>query len=286
MSKKKHVERPLPASLGLPRTGVDSHAHLDIERNIADLPGTLQRAAEAGVGAIGQVFLSPEAYRRHMPAFEACTGPEYPSLFYILGIHPCEAMHCTGDTLAAMRAAFQADTRLCAVGEIGLDFYWKDCPPLIQEEAFRLQLALARDLALPVVIHSRDAALQTLHILESENFSGYPVLWHCFSGDAVPLVDRIVGHNWHVSIPGPVSYNANADLRLALARIPLDRLLVETDSPYLSPEPWRGKPNEPAFAVFTAKAMAEALNLPLPDLWTRCGQNALRFFGGRGRCRG
>lgn len=278
MAKKNPADRPLPQHLGLPPFGVDSHAHLDSKGLFGQLPDVLRRARMAGVGHVGQVFLSPADHAAHMPAFEACTGPEFPDVFFLLGIHPCDAQNLTGAVLEAMRQAFKADSRLRAVGEIGLDFYWKDCPPLIQEEAFRLQLHLARELALPVAIHSRDAAETTLRILEAEQFVNTPVLWHCFSGDAISHVERIVANGWHISIPGPVSYKANEALRQVLRQIPADRLLLETDCPYLAPEPWRGKQNEPALCAFTAKAMAVALNEDITALWIRCGQNAVRFF--------
>ena len=203
----------------------------------------------------------------------------HPELFFLMAIHPNEAAECTGAALAAMRAAFAHDQRLRAVGETGLDLYWKDCPLLIQETAFRLHLALARETGRPVVIHSRDAARETLRVLEDEGFSGYPVLWHCFSGDAVAELDRILAHGWHLSIPGPVTYPANSELRDAAARIPADRLLIETDSPYLAPLPWRGKSNEPALIAFTVLAVAKARDMSPAELWTLCGRNAIRFFG-------
>lgn len=274
MSKKKDTPRPLPDTLGLPPCGADSHAHLDSEGLFERLPEVMERARKAGIVTIGQVFLSPQAYLSRREAF---TG--YPGVFFLLGIHPCDAQQCTGATLKAMREAFGADTRLRGVGEIGLDFYWKDCPPFIQEEAFRVQLSLASELGLPAVIHSRDAAKDSLRVLEAEGFAGKPVLWHCFSGDAVEHLDRILANGWHVSIPGPVTYPANAELREAAARVPLDRLMVETDCPYLSPLPWRGKPNETAFSAFTAEAVARVRGMEPAELWTVCGDNTRRFFG-------
>ena len=240
MSKKKDTPRPLPDTLGLPPTGADSHAHLDSEGIIERLPEVMGRARSTGL---------------------ACDGQE-----------------CTGATLKAMREAFAEDPRLRAVGEIGLDFYWKDCPPFIQEEAFRVQLALAKETDRPVVIHSRDAAKDTLRILEAEGFSGRSVLWHCFSGDAVDFLDRFLANGWHISIPGPVTYPANHDLREAVKRIPPDRLMVETDCPYLSPVPWRGKPNEPALVAFTAETVALERGMDPAELWTLCGDNTRRFF--------
>lgn len=280
----KHPPRPLPEDLHLPFTGVDSHAHLDSRGLMERLPEVLLRAARSGVARIGQVFLGPEAYATHKPLLDEAlaaarrAGP-VPELFCIMGVHPCDAAACTGQTFAAMRAAFAADPSLRAVGETGLDFYWKDCPPFIQEQAFRLHLALAKALTLPVVIHSRDAADATLRILEAEGFAGYPVLWHCFGGDAVARLDRLLANGWHISLPGPATYPANKDLREAAAAAPLERLLLETDCPYLSPQPWRGKPNEPALAVFTAEAVAQARGMDPAELWTACGMNAAAFFG-------
>ncbi|MEG2005063.1 MAG: TatD family hydrolase [Bilophila sp.] len=273
MSKKKDGPRPLPETLGLPCTGADSHAHLDSKGLIEDLSGVLERAQRAGVAHIGQVFLGPAAYHAFKDALAA-----YPWVFFLLGIHPCDAAECTPAVVDAMRTAFLEDTRLRAVGEIGLDLYWKDCPFAVQEAAFRVQLALARETKRPVVIHSRDAAAETLRILESEHFAGHPLLWHCFSGDAVAHLDRILANGWYVSIPGPVTYPSSQELRDVLVRIPADRLLVETDCPYLTPLPWRGKTNEPALVAFTAAAVAAARNEDLATLWTRCGENTLRFF--------
>lgn len=272
MSKKK-PERPAPESLGLPCTGVESHAHLDLDAFTEDLGDVLRRAALAGVAQLGNVFLGPAAYHRNRHLFDA-----HPEVFFVLGIHPCEGATCDAAALSSMREAFSADARLRAVGEIGLDFYWDDCPPDVQRTAFRAQLALAREVERPVVIHSRDAADASIALLEEEGFAGYPLLWHCFGGDAA-LAERIVDNGWHVSIPGPVTYTANATLREAVHVIPLDRIMFETDCPYLTPMPYRGKRNEPAYAVFTARCVAEERGMDVSDLWTVAGDNARRFFG-------
>ena len=270
----KKIHRADPLSLEFPPGGADSHAHLDLFEKRDNLGEVLDRAEACGVSHTGQVFLGPEAYAAGRAAYSG-----RPGVFFILGIHPNEAMQCTGQALAAMRQAFAQDAKLRALGEIGLDFHWHDCPPLVQEETFHLQLDLAREQGLPVVIHSRSAAPRTLSVLEAEGFAGRPLLWHCFGGtDAVPLLDRFLANGWHVSIPGPVTYPANHSLREAVARIPLNRLLIETDSPYLAPLPWRGKLNEPAFAVFTAQAVAACLKLDPHEVWRLCGANTRSFF--------
>lgn len=271
MAKKK--ELPLPESLGLPCVGVESHAHLDLDAFADDFPDVLGRAQRSGVAQIGNVFLSTEAYYTKRHIFDT-----YPQVFFLLGIHPCHAQECDASALAAMEEALRADSRFRAVGEIGFDYYWDDCPKDIQDAAFRAQLAMARRLELPVVIHSRDAADATITVLEEEGFTHYPVLWHCFGGD-VTLASRILSHGWHLSIPGTVTYPANAALREAVRYIPLDRMLLETDCPYLSPQPYRGKRNEPAYTVFSASCIAQERGMDAAELWQACGDTARRFFG-------
>ncbi|MBO4300803.1 MAG: TatD family hydrolase [Desulfovibrio sp.] len=270
---KKSVERVDPLTLALPLGGVDSHCHLDGEEFAPDREEVLARARRAGLSQVGNVFLGPTEFfaRRHLFA-------GHPEVFFLLGIHPCDGQTCTPDSLAAMRAAFVDEPRLRAVGEIGLDFHWDDCPRELQYQALRDQLSLARELGLPVVIHCREAEEETLMTLESAGFAGWPLLWHCF-GQGPDMVRRIVGNGWHVSVPGPVTYRGNAVLREAVALIPRDRLLLETDAPYLAPVPWRGKRNEPAFTVFTVRALAEARGEDVATLWRCCGDNARRFFG-------
>ena len=274
MSKKKPSGPAIaPESLHMPPTGADSHAHLDLRHFGADMDAVLDRARDSGVANIGNVFLSVEAWEKGRELFA-----HRPEVFYLLGIHPTDAMEYSPSARAAMARAFAGDARLRAVGEIGLDFYWKDCPPDVQIPAFIDQLHLAKDLGRPVVIHCRDAYEQTVTILREQGFHGYPLLWHCFGGtrdQAMYLVDA----GWHISVPGPVTFPANNELRAALSVIPPDRLLTETDCPYLAPMPYRGKRNEPAYTVFTVAHMAQALNMDAAELWTRCGDNTRRFFG-------
>lgn len=270
MSKKKNSPFYLPPPL--PRTGVESHAHLNSRQFSLDREEVLQRAEDAGVAQIIQVFLSPGAWAEGRALFAA-----HPNVFFLLGIHPTEARLFGPETEQGMREAVAADARIRGIGEIGLDYYWKDCPPEVQKSALTSQLHLARELSLPVVIHCRDAEDDTFAILETEGFAGYPVLWHCFGGNR-EMASRITDNGWHISVPGPVTFPANHDLREAVACIPPARLLVETDSPYLSPMPLRGKRNEPANLGYTIAAMAEARGVSPQELWTLCGDNARRFF--------
>lgn len=281
MSKKKHPahDAPPPESFGLPRTGVESHAHLNGSRFTADLDEVVARASRAGLAYIMQVFLSAESWQNDYPRFA-----KYPQIYCLLGLHPTD-VHDFADVdaeLARIRAAIEADragaARIRALGEIGLDYYWKEVPPKAQRPVFIKQLALARELALPVVIHCRDAVDDTLEILDAQGFAGYPLLWHCFGGDW-DLAQGILERGWHISIPGPVTFPGNEALREAVARIPAERLLMETDCPYLAPVPHRGRRNEPAFLAFTIQAMARARGVTPAELWTSCGRAAVEFFG-------
>ncbi|MDL2279942.1 TatD family hydrolase [Desulfovibrio sp. OttesenSCG-928-G11] len=270
MSRKK--QQPYYPPPALPRTGVEAHAHLNSRQFLPDFAKVMERAFAAGVAQIIQVFLSPEAWREGRGHFDP-----YPQVHFILGIHPTEAMNYSRETEQAMREAVALDPRIRGIGEIGLDFYWKDCPPDLQKEALDRQLSLAGELGLPIVIHCREAEEQTLALLEERGFAGYPLLWHCFGGDQA-LAGRIIANGWHISVPGPVTFPANEALRQAVALIPADRLLVESDCPYLSPAPLRGKRNEPANLGYTIEAMARARGMEAAELWTLCGDNARRFF--------
>lgn len=163
---------------------------------------------------LGKCSSAPPPYHANKGTFAG-----YPGVFFLMGIHPCDGQECTGATLKAMREAFAEDPRLRPSVK-SARFYWKDCPPFIQEEAFRVQLAPRQGNGRPVVIHSARRGKGHPAVLEAEGFSGRPVLWHCFSGDAVDFLDRFLANGWHISIPGPVTYPANHDLREAVKRIP------------------------------------------------------------------
>lgn len=272
MAKKK-PERTPPESLNLPRVGVETHAHLDSKEFSEDLEEVLERAAASGIAAIGQVFLGPSAYHANRDLFA-----DRPEVFFLLGVHPNDADECSEQALSDMEAAFASDERLKGLGEVGLDFYWKRVPPEVQERTLRGQLALARERGLRVIVHSRDAFAETLAVLDDMGFRDQPVLWHCFGGDET-MAREILSRGWLASIPGPVTYPKNTALAEAVAAMDMDRLVVETDCPYLTPEPWRGKRNEPAFAVFTAARVAALKGLTVEDAWRRMGRTAAAFFG-------
>lgn len=273
--------RPDPQSLGMPFTGADSHAHLDDERIFGDLRGMLERAGRSGVSLIVHMFLQHERYAANAGAIlEAAASVGGPEVCFVRGLHPEDILHADEEEWARLEHAVRTDPHIRAVGEIGLDNHYEEdySPSDMQEPWFRRQLRLARELGKPVVIHSRDAWDETLAVLDDEDMAGRPLLWHCFGGDA-ERARQIISRGWHIAIGGAATFNANAHVREALREIPLDRLMFETDCPYLAPVPWRGKTNEPALTVFTAARMAEELGMDAAELWTIAGRNTRRFFG-------
>lgn len=228
---------------------IDSHAHLDDGAFDEDRDAVVARAREAGVGAIVNVGYSEARW-----ASTAALCATFPEVYAVLGWHPHEAATWEVAALGRLRAAL-AGPKVVGVGEIGLDFYRDYAPRDQQRAAFRAQLALARELALPVVIHSRAAEDEVVATL-AEAGMARGVL-HSFSG-GLDTARRALDLGLHLSLTGPVSY-PKAEHQRDLARlIPLDRLLLETDCPYLAPQPRRGRRNEPAFVRFTAAAIAAA----------------------------
>lgn len=280
MSSKKN--RPLPQSLGLPFTGADSHAHLDDERLLPDLSGMLERAASSGVSLIVHMFLQHERYasNRDLILNAAAALPKAPDICFVRGLHPEDVLAADEEEWEHLVDAVKNDPLIRAIGEIGLDYHYEEgySPSALQEPWFRRQLRLARELDKPVVIHSREAWDRMFAILDEEDMPGRPLLWHCFGGDAA-RARQIMERGWHIAFGGAATFKANAEVREALHAVLPERLMLETDCPYLAPEPWRGKTNEPALAVFTAERLAPELAMSTEELWTLAGENARRFFG-------
>jgi len=271
MSKKNKL-RLSPESLSLPCVGIETHAHLDLRDYDRDLDLVLDRALACGVARIGNVFLGPDAYLENAGRF---AGQE--RVFFILGVHPHDAKTCDANTLPTMQAAFARDGRIKALGEIGLDFFRDHSPRDVQRRIFRDQLALAKGLSAPVVIHSRDAHQEAVRILLDQGFKDRPVLWHCFGGDR-EFAKQLLDLGWFLSVPGTVTYSKNLGLQEAVAHVPLERMVLETDCPFLTPEPYRGRRNEPAYMVFTAARVAEIKHIPVEEVWRRCADTAKGFF--------
>ena len=280
MSKPK--PRPLPQTLGLPFAGADSHAHLDHDALLPDMAGMLLRAAESGVSLIVHMFLQHSRYaaNRQLILDAAASLEKAPDICFVRGLHPEDVLEANEEEWENLVHAVKSDPLIRAIGEIGLDNHYEEgySPSALQGPWFRRQLRLAKELDMPVVIHSRDAWDETFAMLDEEGFRGRPLLWHCFGGD-IERAGQIVERGWEVAVGGAATFKANAFVREAMKAIPLDRLHLETDCPYLAPMPWRGKTCEPALTGFTATCLAETLGMDAAELWTVTGANTRRFFG-------
>ena len=275
MSRHKHKDRVAPTAMALPPFGIDTHAHLGDEAFDADRDEVIERALACGLARIANVCLDPERFSE-----EAALFAGHPEVFFLLGVHPDDAGSFSEETLALIRRHAASHASIRAIGEIGLDYSRPvpECTPHDkQKEAFRLQLGLARELGMPVAVHCRDAAEDTLALLEDEDFAGWPLVWHCFGQDK-ELVQRIVANDWYVSVPGTITFKNSHLAREAIPFIPDNRILMETDCPYLAPVPWRGCRNEPAYTVFSIRVMAECRGTTPEALWKLCGRNAQAFY--------
>jgi TatD DNase family protein len=244
---------------------IDTHAHLEA---CAGPPNeVVERARVAGVTRVLAVGSTIETCRAALATAEANEG-----VFAILGVHPHEAA-AEGNRLDEL-GELLGHPHSVAVGETGLDFYRDRAPRNRQREVFDAELDLARDLGKPVVIHTRAAEAETAHALE--RFTGTVVL-HCFSSPA--LLPVALERGYYVSFAGNVTYPNASELRVAATQVPVDRLLAETDSPHLAPQPIRGRPNEPANVMHTLTALAEARGEDRAELEARIDANATIAFG-------
>lgn len=252
----------------------DTHAHLDDPQLSGDLPSLLERAKAAGVSWILAVGTTLASSRRCAELAEA--HPE--QLSASAGIHPNHAAEAAeGDWEACV--ALAELPQVVALGETGLDLYWKDCPLPVQQDFFDRHLRLAQRLDLPVIIHQRESGGEILAMLEEARRRG-PLrgVMHSFTGDS-EFAKNCLALGLHISFAGMLTFKKSEDLRAVAREIPADRLLVETDSPYLSPEPFRGKrPNEPARVVHTARCLAEARGIGLAELAAQTTTNARALF--------
>ncbi len=257
---------------------IDSHCHIAGDTFEADLPDVVERARGAGVAA-ALVILAAEddAELARWTTVRAL----WPACRAAVGVHPHQARLFGADPEQAavlVRRRIDETPEVRAVGEIGLDYHYDFSPRDVQHAVFRAQLAVARERDLPVVIHTREAEADTLRILGERGQVDTRGVFHCFSGDAA-AARRALETGYYVSIPGIVSFPKAEALREAVAEIPLDRLLIETDSPYLAPIPFRGKRNEPAHVARVADAVAAARRISTAEVADAVSRNFARLFG-------
>ncbi|HCR38376.1 MAG TPA: hypothetical protein DIV80_02705 [Synergistaceae bacterium] len=252
---------------------VDTHCHLAMEDFSEDLPEVMDRAAEAGVERI-LVVGSDEAGSTDALGLVKRSGSG--RLFAAVGIHPHESSSASSGIPEAVEEMVR-DPKVVAVGETGLDFFYDHSPRDVQERIFSEHVALARGVKKPLVVHVRDAYVEAMEILRRERADECGGVIHCFSGgleDAMAAIDM----GFFISFAGPLTYPRNGPLREMAAALPLERLLCETDAPYLSPQPKRGRRNEPANVAYVYQKLAEIRGLTLEVCAEKISLNASRLF--------
>lgn len=237
----------------------------------------MQRAEQAGVSLIITVGTDLESSHRAVELADL-----FPQVFASVGIHPHNARSCTLEAVARLRE-MALRPKVVAIGETGLDFYKNLSPPEIQVLAFREQIRLAREIDKPIVVHDRDAHKQLLRVLKEEGSRGIKGVIHCFSGD-LAMAKQCFEMGLSISIPGSVTFRNAARLRNVVSNVPADRILLETDAPFLAPIPFRGRRNEPSFIRYTADRVAKVRKVSLEQLAAQVCDNTARLFSLPGPC--
>lgn len=249
---------------------IDTHTHLHLAQFDDDRAAVLARAAAIGVGRSIEIGYDRESSRAAVALAE-----QHTNMYAVVGIQPHYGLEADQRWLDEVRELAQ-HPKVVAIGEIGLDYHWDRAPHDAQERLFRAQLALARELGLPVVIHSRDAQADTIRIL-NDAARDQPGVMHSFSGDWA-YAEACLDVGFMLSFSGPVTFPKATALHDAARQVPLDRMLTETDCPYLAPHPQRGKRNEPAYVRLVAERLAALRSEPLNQFAAAVWANAERFF--------
>ncbi len=251
---------------------VDSHCHLDFPEFAPDLEAVVARAGEAGVGTMLTIGTRLDRF----PGVRA-VAERFANVFCTVGIHPHEAKDSPEDATDKL-LRLSEHPKVVGFGESGLDFYYEHSPKADQERSFRAHIAAARTAGLPLVVHSRDADRDTLRVLREEHRQGpFPGLLHCFSSGR-ELAEGALEIGFYISFSGIVTFKKADEVRAVAGGVPLDRILVETDAPYLAPHPNRGKRNEPAFTALTAAKLAEDRGVSIETFAAATTENFFRLF--------
>ncbi len=255
-------------------TLVDTHCHLDYHKLASDIDDIVARAVEAGVTRMIIPALDLDSVKATLELAE-----RFDEIYAAVGVHPNSAADWQDKWIDPLRTAARRE-KVVAIGEIGLDYYWDKTPADIQHRAFALQLDLAGELGLPAIVHNREADADTLRFLAASPLAGRERagVLHSFAGDWA-FAKQILDLGFYIGFTGPLTFKKADELRDVAARVPLDRILIETDSPYQTPEPYRGKRNEPAYVRFVAQRLAEERGRSLEEIAAITTANAERLFG-------
>ncbi|MCF6459462.1 TatD family hydrolase [Clostridium sp. Cult3] len=250
---------------------IDSHAHLDDTRFDKDRDELIKSLKDVGVDLVINPGADLQSSIKSVSLSE-----QYDNIYAAVGIHPHSAKEMDESTLEVLKS-FTNREKVVAIGEIGLDYYYDNSPRDIQKHRFIEQLDLAKEVDLPVIIHSRDAAGDTFDILKSAQDGSLKGVLHCYSG-SVEMALEYIKLGFYISIAGPVTFKNARIVKEVAKTVPMDRLLIETDSPYLTPEPYRGKRNEPVYVRQVAGTIAELRGISFEEVATKTSENTKKLF--------
>jgi TatD DNase family protein len=256
---------------------IDSHAHLDAKAFDSDRPEVIERAWKAGLGAVITVAVGEDLFEIETAVTLAEKNEK---VFATVGVHPHDARKIEPQWYGRIETLAR-HPKVVGIGETGLDYHYMHSPKAVQRQAFERFLRMGRETGLPVVIHTREADEETVSILREAREEGSEDLCgvvHCFSGD-YPLARQVLDLGLHISFTGVITFPKAEPLREVLTKIPLEKVLLETDCPYLAPVPFRGKRNEPARVVHVAEVVAETLGRPIEEVARITTENVVRLFG-------
>jgi TatD DNase family protein len=249
----------------------DTHAHLNAEQYNEDLDEVIARAQKEGVTHMVVVGFDQPTIEKAMELAEG-----YDFIYACVGWHPVDAIDMTDEDLRWIEE-LSAHPKVVALGEMGLDYHWDKSPKEIQKEVFRKQIRLAKKVNLPIVIHNREATADIMEILREEHAEEVGGIMHCFSGSP-EVAKECVKMNFYISLGGPVTFKNAKKPKEVAAEIPLEKLLIETDCPYLAPHPYRGQRNEPGYVKLVAEQIAEIKGIPFDEVAEVTSQNAKKVF--------
>ena len=251
---------------------IDTHVHLNAEQYDEDLEAVIERARDNGVDRMFVVGFDTPTVERTMELID-----QYDFIYGIIGWHPVDAIDCTEERLAWIEK-LASHPKVIGIGETGLDYHWDKSPKDVQQAIFRKQIALAKRVNLPIIIHNREATQDCVDILKEEHAEEIGGIMHSFSASPEIADDVINKLNFYVSLGGPVTFKNAKQPKEVAKHVPFDRLLVETDAPFLSPHPYRGKRNEPARVTLVAEQIAELREVSYEDVCRQTTENAERLF--------
>lgn len=250
---------------------IDSHAHLDDERFDGDRDILIKSLKSNKIELVINIGAD---FQSSINSIEL--AKQYDNIYASIGVHPHSASEVTEETLDKFREMAKEE-KVVAIGEIGLDYYYDNSPRDLQRKWFREQLKLAKELDLPVIIHSRDATQETFDIIKEAQDGSLRGVLHCFSG-SVEVAMEYIKLGFYISIGGPVTFKNARVVKEVAEAVPLDKLLIETDCPYLTPEPYRGKRNEPMFVKYVAQKIAEIKDINFEELAKATNKNTKELF--------